>query len=86
LRSTNFWILPVDVFGSTPNTTCFGALKCANRARQWSMISPLRRLHALFQFDERTRHFAPILASGLATTAAAITAGWRLQRVFYLNR
>ena len=26
-RSTNFWIFPVDVFGSSPNTTFFGALK-----------------------------------------------------------
>ena len=25
-RSTNFWILPVDVFGSGPNTTVFGTL------------------------------------------------------------
>src|SRR6185503_5061169 len=28
-RRMNFWILPVDVFGSSPNTTDFGAL---NRA------------------------------------------------------
>jgi hypothetical protein len=27
LRSKNFWILPVDVFGMTPNTTAFGVLK-----------------------------------------------------------
>src|SRR5581483_4909100 len=27
LRSRNFWILPVDVFGITPNTTAFGVLK-----------------------------------------------------------
>jgi len=25
-RSLNFWILPVLVFGSSVNTTCFGAL------------------------------------------------------------
>jgi hypothetical protein len=25
-RSSNFWILPVDVFGSGPNTTLAGAL------------------------------------------------------------
>ena len=28
-RSANFWILPVDVFGSGPNTTCLGTLKRA---------------------------------------------------------
>src|SRR5262249_28785156 len=27
LRSRNFWILPVDVFGIGPNTTTFGVLK-----------------------------------------------------------
>jgi hypothetical protein len=27
LRSRNFWILPVDVFGIGPNTTAFGVLK-----------------------------------------------------------
>ena len=29
-RSTNFWILPVAVLGSGPNTIVFGALKCAH--------------------------------------------------------
>jgi hypothetical protein len=29
-RSTNFWILPVAVVGRGPNTTDFGALKCAS--------------------------------------------------------
>ena len=28
-RNRNFWILPVDVFGSSPNTTLFGTLKRA---------------------------------------------------------
>jgi hypothetical protein len=30
LRRTNFWILPVAVVGKAPNTTDFGALKCAS--------------------------------------------------------
>ena len=38
-RKTNFWILPVEVFGKGPNTTVFGALNRAMRARQNSMIS-----------------------------------------------
>ena len=33
-RNTYFWILPVEVLGNSPNTTCLGALKCAMRARQ----------------------------------------------------
>jgi len=36
----------------------------------------LRRLRPVLQLDERTRHLAPF-GSGLATTAAAITAGCR---------
>ena len=38
-RSTNFWILPVEVFGSTPKITCVGTLKRAISARQCSLIS-----------------------------------------------
>ena len=38
-RSRNFWILPVDVFGSSPNTTLFGTLNRARCCRQCSMIS-----------------------------------------------
>ena len=29
-RSLNFWILPVEVFGSSPNTIFFGTLKAAS--------------------------------------------------------
>ena len=38
-RSTNFWILPVEVFGSSPNSTALGALNRASRSRTCSMIS-----------------------------------------------
>src|SRR5258706_8503079 len=38
-RRRNFWILPVEVLGSGPKITVFGALKRAMRARQNSMIS-----------------------------------------------
>jgi phospho-N-acetylmuramoyl-pentapeptide-transferase len=34
LRNTNFWILPVAVFGKSPNTTCLGTLKRAILALQ----------------------------------------------------
>ena len=47
-RSTFFWILPVAVFGSGPNTTCFGTLKCAMRSRhQWMMSAALTCAPAL---------------------------------------
>ena len=39
LRSSNFWIFPVDVFGNTPNTTAFGDLKPGSSLRQKAMIS-----------------------------------------------
>ena len=39
LRSMNFWILPVDVFGIGPNTTAFGVLNPGIWARQNAMIS-----------------------------------------------
>ena len=38
-RSTNFWILPVEVFGSSVKTTVFGTLKRARCSRQCSMMS-----------------------------------------------
>ena len=38
-RKTNFWILPVAVVGSGPNTTDLGALKCASWSRQKAIIS-----------------------------------------------
>src|SRR5690554_987943 len=38
-RSTNFWILPVEVLGSSVKTTVFGTLKRARCSRQCSMMS-----------------------------------------------
>ena len=38
-RSTNFWTLPVEVFGRSPNSTAAGHLKWAMCSRQNSMIS-----------------------------------------------
>src|SRR5439155_1066624 len=38
-RSRNFWILPVEVFGSSPKTTARGALNPARWPR--NMISPM---------------------------------------------
>ena len=58
-RSRNFWILPVDVFGSSPNTTLFGALnraRCAGNARSARLGDRRARL----QLDERARRLAPL--------------------------
>ena len=38
-RSRNFCSFPVEVFGKGPKMTVAGALKCAKRSRQKSMIS-----------------------------------------------
>src|SRR5690554_4327692 len=38
-RSTNFWILPVEVLGSSVKITVFGTLKRARCSRQCSMMS-----------------------------------------------
>ena len=59
-RSTNFWILPVEVFGSGPNTTWRGALKCARRSRQKAMISAASARGAVLQRHEGAGRLAPI--------------------------
>ena len=37
LRSSNFWILPVEVLGSSPKTTALGTLKPARCCLQWAI-------------------------------------------------
>src|SRR5205807_9555227 len=39
LRSTNFCTLPVEVLGSSPNSTALGTLNPASLARQWATSS-----------------------------------------------
>ena len=77
-RRTNFWILPVEVFGSAPKTTVRGTLKCAMLARQKAMMSlrPSRR-RARLQRRRTRRASRPISRRARATTAASITCGWR---------
>ena len=59
-RSTNFWILPVDVFGSSPKTTRFGTLKRARwRAAMLDQLG-LGDRRAGLQLDERARRLAPL--------------------------
>src|SRR5262245_46157539 len=75
-RSTNFWILPVDVLGSTPKITRLGALKRARSSRQWSMIACSVQVAPGFS-STKAHGDSPHFGSGCATTAAASTAGWR---------
>src|SRR3954468_10972617 len=73
-RSTNFWILPVDVLGIGPNTTAFGVLKPGIWPRQNAMMSA--SLAAAFGFNSmKAQGTSPHLGSGFATTAANSTAG-----------
>src|SRR5437667_5928182 len=75
-RRTNFWTLPVEVLGRSPNSTAAGHLKCAMCCLQKSMISRslvwCPGLSVTNAFG-RSPHFS----SGTATTAHSITAGWR---------
>src|SRR5438309_901980 len=75
-RSRNFWILPVEVFGSSPKTTARGALNLARWPRQNSMISISEALASGLS-STKAHGVSPHFASGFATTAAASTAGWR---------
>ena len=61
-RSAYFWILPVEVFGSGPKTTCRGALKCARLARHQAMMSAALDLAGIrLQRDEGAGRLAPFL-------------------------
>src|SRR2546428_171245 len=75
-RRTNFWTLPVDVLGRSPNSTAAGHLKWATCWRQDSMTSASV---AFIPGLRVTKAFgrSPHLSSGMATTAHSITAGWR---------
>src|SRR5271157_3655905 len=72
-RRMNFWIFPVEVFGSVPKITVFGALKRAMCPRQNSMISISVGLAPAFN-STNAHGVSPHFGSGFATTAAAITA------------
>jgi hypothetical protein len=76
-RSTNFWILPVAVLGSGPNTTVFGTLKCAMRARHHATMSAAATGSAPAFSATNAHGVSPHFASGRATTAASITCGCR---------
>src|SRR5215208_6544406 len=60
-RRTYFCTLPVEVFGSGPNSTASGALKWASRSRQKSISSALGHVLVRAQRDERLRTLPPLL-------------------------
>ena len=72
-RSTNFWILPVEVFGRSPNSIAFGTLKPGRRVRQNATISSALAVAPGFKV---TNAFgtSPHFGSGIATTAHSSTA------------
>src|SRR3954471_23833576 len=76
LRSSNFWILPVEVLGNSPNTTAFGTLKPARCFLQCATMSAAVTFAPAFS-STKAQGVSPHFGSGLATTAAASTSGWR---------
>src|SRR5207245_2253899 len=73
-RNANFWILPVEVFGSGPNITARGTLKRARWPRQKAMISSAVALASGLRVT-KAQGVSPQVGSGRATTAASRIAG-----------
>ena len=80
-RSTNFWILPVEVLGTSANPTARGALKLARckRGRIQVICFSLVELPAFSSTKAQESH--PISRPASATTAAAEHRGGRLSGV-----
>ena len=76
-RRTYFWIFPVEVFGSGPNATARGTLKCARCSRHHAMMSPLVIGAASGLRVTNAQGVSPHFGSGFATTAASMTPGCR---------
>src|SRR5262249_6684668 len=74
-RSSNFWILPVEVSGSGPKTTARATLSCARLARHHAMMSSAEMVPASGFSVTKAQGLSPQIGSGLATTAASITSG-----------
>ena len=72
--SSNFWIFPVDVFGSSQNSTFLGTLKLARVSLQ-KEINSFSVTCLSLTFSINAHGTSPHLSSGLATTAAIDTEG-----------
>jgi hypothetical protein len=85
LRSSNFWILPVLVLGSSPKTTARGTLK---PARCWLAVGDdglcRDRGGAGLQFHKRARRLAP-LGVGLGHHRGGQHVGVAVQHVLHLD-
>ncbi len=76
-RSTNFWILPVAVLGSSPTKVIpRGALKCASRSRT-NAISSSSVAGWPASSTTKACGVSPHRSLGSPTTAASPTAGCR---------
>ena len=84
-RSANFCTLPVEVFGSSPNSIASGALKRAIRSRQNAMSSSSVSLAPGRSVTNAFGALAPALVR-VATTAASSTAGCAAERLLDLDR
>jgi len=59
-RKTNFWILPVEVFGSSPKATDLGCLEVSQSAPNVVDNGLFRGPHPRLQRDKGLRNFAPM--------------------------
>ncbi len=84
-RSRFFWILPVEVLGSGPNTICFGTLNPANRgAAPGDDLLGRDRCDAWLQADERAGRLAPFLV-GPGHDRGFEDGGMAVQDVFHFE-
>ena len=84
-RSTNFWILPVEVLGRLVKTTVRGDLKWARCSRQKAMISASVTGDAVLDRDEGAGRFAPAFVGagddgGVEYGGVAVEDGFDLDR------
>ena len=72
--NSNFWILPVEVFGSSRNSIFFGTLNPAKVSLQKS-INSFSVTFVSLTFSINAQGTSPHYSSGFATTAAIDTEG-----------
>ena len=75
--------MPVEVFGSSQNSTFFGTLKFASVSLQ-KAINSFSVVDLPFKISIKAHGTSPHLSSGLATTAAIDTEGC-LDKVFSIS-
>jgi acyl-CoA dehydrogenase len=73
-RRTVFWILPVDVLGSSPNSKRLGTLYRASRSLAYSVSAPAST--SSFRSATKATGTSPQRSCGIPTTALSTTEGW----------